>query len=163
MVAALDCYIEKTSICRASQLLVSFLKQHNATAKSLVAGWVKQILIMSGIILINTNIFNSHSTCSASSSHARLPGLSLSDIFKRGSWSNKSTWERFYSKSIMTFEEKFQKAVVNYYNFEERRMGIWVCLLHCYEVGRTRHFIEIEILWNKIWKLSKAMKWLQYN
>ena len=80
VVAALDCYIERTSICRASQSLVSFLKPHNAAAKSTVAGWVKQILIMSGIILININIFKACSTRSASLSHARLPGLSLSDI-----------------------------------------------------------------------------------
>ena len=95
---------------QASQLLLSFIKPHNAVAKSTVAGWVKQILIMSGI---NTDIFKPHSTRSASSSHARLSGLSLSDILKRGSWSNKTTWEKFYNKPILTFEERFQKAVVN--------------------------------------------------
>ena len=114
VVAALDCYIERSSIWReknqTSQLLVSFIKPHNAVAKSTVAGWVKQILIMSGI---NTDILKSHSTRSASSSHARISSLSLSDILKRGSWSNKTTWEKFYNKPIMTFEEKFQKAVVN--------------------------------------------------
>ena len=40
--AALDCYIEKTSIRRekneASQLLVSFIKPRNAVAKSAFAG-----------------------------------------------------------------------------------------------------------------------------
>ena len=114
VVGALDCYIDRTSIWReknqASQFVFSFIKPHNAVAKSTVAGWVKQILIMSGI---NTDIFKPHSTRSASSSHARLSGLSLSDILKRGSWSNKTTWERFYNKPILTFEEKFQKAVVN--------------------------------------------------
>ena len=92
VVTALDCYIERTSIWReknrTSQLLVSFIKPHNAAAKSTVADWVKQILIMSGI---NTDIFKRHSTRSASLSHARLSGLSLSDILKRGSWSNKTT------------------------------------------------------------------------
>ena len=101
VVAALDCYIERSSIWReknqTSQLLFSFIKPHNAVAKSTVAGWVKQILIMSGI---NTDIF-------------RPSGLSLSDILKRGSWSNKTTWEKFYNKPILTFEERFQKAVVN--------------------------------------------------
>ena len=42
VVAAFDCYIEKTSIRRekdeASQLLVSFIKPHNAVAKSAFAG-----------------------------------------------------------------------------------------------------------------------------
>ena len=45
VVTALDCSIERTSIWReknqASQLLVSFIKSHNAVAKSTVAGWVK--------------------------------------------------------------------------------------------------------------------------
>ena len=49
VVAALHCYGERISIWReknqASQLLVSFIKPHNAVAKSTVAGWVKQILI----------------------------------------------------------------------------------------------------------------------
>ena len=123
MVPALYWYKERTSIWReknqASQLLVSFIKPHNAVAKSKVAGWVKQILIMSGI---NTDIFKPHSTRSASSSHARLSGLSLSDILKRGSWSNETTWDKFYNKSILTFEEKFVKAVINWEGFEERRM-----------------------------------------
>ena len=89
---------------------ISFIEPHNAVAKSTVAGWVKQILIMSGI---NTDVFKPDSTRSASSSHARLSGLSLSDILKRGSWSNKTTWEKFYNKLTLTFEEEFQKAVVN--------------------------------------------------
>ena len=73
---------------QTSQLLVSFIKPHNAVAKSTVAVWVKQILIMSGI---NIDIFKPHSTRSASSSHARLSSLSLSGILKRRSWSNKTT------------------------------------------------------------------------
>ena len=124
---------------QTSQLSVSFIKPHNAVDKSTVAGWVKQILIMSGI---NTDIFKPHSTRSASSSHARLSGLSLSDILKRGSWSNKTTWERFYNKPILTFEEKIQKAVVNKESFEERRMGVWAPLLYCHDIGRIQHSIE---------------------
>ena len=115
VVAALNCHIERTSIWggknQVSQLLVSFIKPHDAVAKSTFVDGVKQILIMSGI---NTDIFKPHSTRSASLSHANLSGLSLQDILKRGSCSNKTTWERFYDKLILTFEEKIQKAVVNY-------------------------------------------------
>ena len=68
------------------------------------------MLIMSGV---NNDIFKPHSTRSASSSHARISGLLLSDIPKRRPWFNKTTWETFYNKPILTFEEKFQKAVVN--------------------------------------------------
>ena len=63
---------------------------------------------------INTDIFKLHSVRSASLSHANLSGLSFSDILKRGSCSNKTAWERFYNKSILTFEENFQKAAENY-------------------------------------------------
>ena len=66
---------------QTSQLLVSFIKPHNAVAKSTVSGWVKQILIMSGI---NNENFKPHSSRSASSSNARLSDLSLSDILKKG-------------------------------------------------------------------------------
>ena len=62
------------------------MKRHNAVAKSTVAGWVKQILIMGDI---DTDIFKTHSTGAACSLHARLSSLSLSDILKRGSWSIK--------------------------------------------------------------------------
>ena len=114
LVAALDCYIERSSFWREKnqtcQLLVSFIKPQNAVAKSMVSGWVKQILIMSGI---NTEIFKPHSTRSVSSSHARLSGLLLLDILKRGSWFNKTTWGRFYNKPILIFEEKFKKAFEN--------------------------------------------------
>ena len=95
---------------QASQLLLSFIKPHNAVAKSTVAGWVKQILIMSGI---NTDIVKPHSTRSASSSHARLSDLLLSDALKRGSWSNKATREKLYNKPFLAFEEKCQKAILN--------------------------------------------------
>ena len=57
MVAVLDYYIETTSVWgeenQASQLLVSFIKPHNVVAKPTVAGWVKQILIISSV---NTDI-----------------------------------------------------------------------------------------------------------
>ena len=83
VVLALDCYIKETSIWseknQVSQLLVSFIKPHNTVNKSTIAGFVKQILVMSGI---NTDIFKPNSTLPASSSNARLSGLSLSDILK---------------------------------------------------------------------------------
>ena len=88
---------------QTSQLLVSFIKPHNAVAKSTVSDWVKQILIMAGI---NTDIFKPHSTCSASSSHARLSSLSLSGILKRRSWSNKTTWEKLLQQIYPDFWRK---------------------------------------------------------
>ena len=71
VLADLNCYIERTSIWReknqVSQLLVSFIRPHNAVAKSTAAGPPIHM-------------------------HARFSVLSLSDILKRESWSNKTTW-----------------------------------------------------------------------
>ena len=60
---------------------------------STVSGWLKNILMKSGV---DTGAFNAHSTKSVSTSKAALSGASIEDILKRGSWSNKSTWQRFF-------------------------------------------------------------------
>ena len=60
-------YRENISLERKNQsfrLLVSFMKPHNAVARSTVEGRVKQVLIMSGT---KTGIFKPHSTRSPSS------------------------------------------------------------------------------------------------
>ena len=114
VVADLNCYIERTSIWReknqVSQLLVSFIRPHNAVAKFTVAGPPIHM-------------------------HARFSVLSSSDILKRESWSNKTTWQKFYNKPIVTFKEKFQKAALNQEPFEQRRMGVWAPLLCCHDIG----------------------------
>ena len=84
------------------------MELHNTVAKPTVIRWVKQILIMSAI---NAVIFKPHSTCTVSSSHAKLSGLSLSDILKRDLWCNKTTWEGFYKKLVFTSEKNFRKML----------------------------------------------------
>ena len=66
---------------------LSALAPHEEVKISTVAGWVKAIL---GSARIDTNLFNAHSTRAASTSKAKVKGLSLEDILKRGNWSNKS-------------------------------------------------------------------------
>ena len=111
--STLDRYIDITSNWRKdnnnSQLLLSYIKPHNAVVTSTISGWIKQILKFSGI---DIEMFKGHSTRSASSSCAGMSGLSVSDILKRGCWSKETTWERFYNKPVMTSEEKFQEAVI---------------------------------------------------
>ena len=65
---------------------------------STISGWLKTILIKSGI---NTSTFKDHSTRSTSTCKLGLQGPSIDDISKRGSWSNKRTWRRFYNKNIV--------------------------------------------------------------
>ena len=63
---------------------------------------------------VDTDIFKPRSTRSALSLHAKLSGLSLSDTFKMGCWSNKTKEQRICKKPRLTFKERFQKAVANY-------------------------------------------------
>ena len=94
---------------------------------------------MSGI---DTDILNLHSTRSASSSRARFSCSSLSDILRRGSWSNKTTCDKFYNKPTIISEEKFQKDVKI---IKALKRGEWATLLHCHEVKKILYLIETEI------------------
>ena len=60
---------------------------------------------------IDASTFKAHSARSASTSKAGLQGASIEDILKRISWSNKSTWKKFYSKSIVEEGQIFQEMV----------------------------------------------------
>ena len=59
----------------------------------------------------DTGTFKVHSTRSASDSKASLQGASIEDILKRGSCSNKSTWQRFCNKNIVEERQIFQETV----------------------------------------------------
>ena len=91
-----------------SQLLLSFIHPHKPVVSSTISVLLKTILMESGI---DTNTFKAHSTRSASASKAGLQGASIEDILKRGSWSNKSTWQRCFNKNIVEEEQTFQEMV----------------------------------------------------
>ena len=75
---------------------------------SIVAGWIKAIWGSAGI---DTNLFTAHSTRAASTYKAKLKGLSLEDILKRGNWSSKSTWQKHYHKFVLNEWAQFQKSI----------------------------------------------------
>ena len=75
---------------------------------STISGWLKNILTKAGI---DTSIFKANSTRSVSTSKADLSGAPIEEILKRGCWSNKSTWQKFYEKSIIQEGELFQEMV----------------------------------------------------
>ena len=52
-----------------------------------------------------------HSTRASSTPADSLKGLSLSDILDKGSWSNKSTWQKLYNKEISSSEENLQNTL----------------------------------------------------
>ena len=75
---------------------------------STISGWLKNSLKRAGI---DISTFKAHSTRSASTSKADLSGAPIEEILKRGCWSNKSTWQKFYNKNIIQEGELFQEIV----------------------------------------------------
>ena len=63
----------------------------------MISRWCKAILGKAGIDIEN---YSSHSTRSASTSKAKIKGLSLSEINKAEGWKETSTFRRFYDKPI---------------------------------------------------------------
>ena len=107
----LDMSLDRTKDRRfgKSQLLLSFQKPYKEVVSSNILGLIKKVLKLTKI---DTDIYKAHSTRSASTSNVKLKGLSLADILKRGSWSRKSTWQRFYNKDIVFPEENFQNTLL---------------------------------------------------
>lgn len=61
-------------------------------SSSIVSRWIKETLNLSGV---NITKFKGHSTRTVPSSKIRSTGLLVSDVLNRGSWCQKSTWQRF--------------------------------------------------------------------
>ena len=57
---------------------------------------------------VDSGTFKAHPTRYASTSKAGLQGASIEE---QGSWSNKSTWQRLYNKSIVEEGKIFQEMV----------------------------------------------------
>ena len=110
IVKTLDEYISHREGWRSgeecSQLLLSFVNPHKPVVTSTISGWLKNILKKAGI---NISTFKAHSSRSASTSKAHLSGAPIEEILKRGCWSNKSTWKKFYNKSIIQKGQLFQE------------------------------------------------------
>ena len=77
-----------------------------------ISGWIKNVCREAAI---DTNIFEGHFTRSASTSKAGLAGLSVTDILEGGggSWTNASTWQRFYNRQVESSAEKYQNKVLS--------------------------------------------------
>ena len=124
-VAAITAYLSKTESLRDSslnpnrkkdsQFFISSLKPHNSVGKSTLANWVKQVLRISGV---DISKFKCHSVRSASTSKAHAQGAPLETILKRGNWSSRHTWHRFYNRDIQGPEGRFQDAVFGSGRFE---------------------------------------------
>ena len=104
-------YLEMTLPLRAKQagpLFLSFVKPHKPVTKQSLARWVKSFLVMSGFMG-----FTAHSTRGAAASKAKERGVSLEDILTKGNWSNKTTFEIFYNKTIVSPVQRFQASILS--------------------------------------------------
>ncbi len=95
----LRCYEAVTSGLRPSDpslpnnLFLSYIRPHKPVTSPSVARWMKSVLELAGI---DTSIFTAHSVRGASTSGALNQGISIPDILKMDSWSNESTFQKFY-------------------------------------------------------------------
>ena len=114
----LDLYLKRSEKWRdngqKNQLLLSFVNPHKEVVKSTISGWIKFVLSQVGI---DTNIFKAHSTRSASTSKVgskvhSTGGLSIQDILDRGNWSNSSTWQTFYNKTIIKTSKNYEEILL---------------------------------------------------
>ena len=110
----MDKYLNRTEewkgVNNETQLLLSYIQPHRQVVPSTISGWLKKVLNSSGV---DVSLFTDHSTRSATSSKASASGLSKIEILEQGTWSNKSTWQRFYKKDIIPIHvENFQNSVM---------------------------------------------------
>ena len=103
VVPALNEHLKRTETSRTNrnkfQLLLSYIKPHVKIHSSTVSRRIKEILKETGV---DADVFKGHSTRSVSPSKECLSGISVDDILSRGSWSNESTWQKFYHKQVFS-------------------------------------------------------------
>ena len=112
---SLTVYLQRSAQWRQrdqKQLLLSHIKPHQEVSRSTISRWIVEMLENSGI---DTRTFKAHSVRSASSSKAKINGLSTPDILCRGNWSKASTFQKFYNKEILVEKasSSFQKSIFN--------------------------------------------------
>ena len=102
IVTTITHYLEITKDLRTTdQLIITYKKSHNAVTTSTISRWCKVIFGKAGI---DIEKYLLHSTRSASTSKAKVKGVSLTEINKAAGW--KETSRRFYDKPILkTFED----------------------------------------------------------
>ena len=87
VIRCLTKYLSKTLRHRSSpKLFLSLQKPFRPIGSQTLSRWIKTILHMSGV---RTDIFGAHSTRSASSSKAKLAGLSVDSVLESVGWSNE--------------------------------------------------------------------------
>ena len=108
-VHAINQYIEQRGpLCGDPHLFITTKPRkgiYNAAHHDTLARWIKEVLGATGI---DTNNYKAHSCRAASTSAAALAGVSLSTIIKSASWSNVTTFKRFYQREIELYYDNEQ-------------------------------------------------------
>ena len=93
-------YLTRTKSWRTDpsqkNLLLGITLPHKPVCTSTVSGWLKQVMGAAGI---DVQHFKGHSTRSASTSKAKVGGLSVKDILHTANWKKASTFQKFYNRS----------------------------------------------------------------
>lgn len=90
-VKSLKHYIHRTTTIRKNSKQFVLFKTYKAITSFTIARWLKLVLNLSGI---DTSKFKAHSYRGASSSAAKMGGMSLNDILKTADWSSASTFRK---------------------------------------------------------------------
>ena len=99
VVETLKKYIIRTRKIRGSEnyLLISFQQPYKRVGKQTISRWLKRVLFEAGI---DTEIFKSHSTLSASVSKTKAKFLPAYSILKVAGWSSNHCFKKFYDNAI---------------------------------------------------------------
>lgn len=99
-VRALKEYLARTSQFRREtdegKLIIALIAPHRPVSASTVGRWIKSFLQKAGV---NTQCFGAHSTRGTTASKTVNVGIPVEAILRAGSWSNESTFNRFYNRS----------------------------------------------------------------
>ena len=112
IVRCLNEYIDRSEESRkllpdSGPLILSYAAPYKPVGVSTIARYVKTFLGQSGV---DINVFNAHSTRSASTSKLNNKGLSIKDICKAAGWSRESTFRKYYELPIA---ENFGEQLLN--------------------------------------------------
>ena len=98
VVSCLAAYLLRTLEYRtSSKLCLGLQKPHKVAGSRTLSRWLKATLRLSGIRI---DINSGHSTRAASSSKAKLVGLSVDSISECVGWSNEQTFSCCYKKIV---------------------------------------------------------------
>ena len=103
VVEALEAYIKLSKPWKEetqkTQLLLSYIKPHSPVKACTLSNWICEVPKYAGV---DIKTFKYHSVRSASTSKAQCLGVSTKKNLKRGRWSSKSPWQKFYNKEIVS-------------------------------------------------------------